>query len=238
MRRLARRLFALCSAVSLVLWVAVCVLWAGSYLPHDVRLRVVDGRVLVLLTRGSYTAAADRRYFTRPLEPTSRRGGGYPRYTGPRGLLSDLYADRPLLPWAAPRPSPTPPGPGSLEARMRAARRQQSGAVAPAAPADPDSSGAAATRPSPAQPPTVRRARSAGFVWVASRGADGRLLYCALAVHFGWLFALTAVLPAWRGASVLRARRRAARNLCRTCGYDLRASPGRCPECGTAVQSA
>jgi hypothetical protein len=31
MRRLARQLFTLCSAMSLLLFVAVCVLWARSY---------------------------------------------------------------------------------------------------------------------------------------------------------------------------------------------------------------
>jgi hypothetical protein len=54
-----------------------------------------------------------------------------------------------------------------------------------------------------------------------------------------WLVALLlAILPvAWL---VLRRRRRRpyAAGLCPHCGYDLRASPGRCPECGAAAAPA
>ena len=46
------------------------------------------------------------------------------------------------------------------------------------------------------------------------------------AFTFGGVAALAA--PAW---AVVRRRRRRTRNLCLRCGYDLRGSPGRCPEC-------
>jgi hypothetical protein len=54
-----------------------------------------------------------------------------------------------------------------------------------------------------------------------------------------WVPTLVAsILPAcWATGRWARSRRtrRADGNHCRSCGYDLRATPDRCPECGTAV---
>lgn len=55
-----------------------------------------------------------------------------------------------------------------------------------------------------------------------------------------WWFVLLmlAVLPGIQGMRLHRAhrqRQRAKNGLCVNCGYDLRASPDRCPECGTAI---
>jgi hypothetical protein len=47
-----------------------------------------------------------------------------------------------------------------------------------------------------------------------------------------------AVLPLVASVRVTRGRvrkRRRARGLCLACGYDLRASPNQCPECGVTV---
>ena len=53
---------------------------------------------------------------------------------------------------------------------------------------------------------------------------------CVVGVPF-WLFAgAFAVLPATR---IARGLRRHRPGVCRKCGYDLRATPDRCPECGT-----
>ena len=51
-----------------------------------------------------------------------------------------------------------------------------------------------------------------------------------------WAMAIAfAVLPAVLLARKLRSRSRLTAGLCPVCGYDLRATPDRCPECGTAA---
>jgi hypothetical protein len=50
-----------------------------------------------------------------------------------------------------------------------------------------------------------------------------------------FLVAVSLPLPVWRAVTTIKAsrlRRRAASGQCLKCGYDLRATPGRCPECG------
>lgn len=51
-----------------------------------------------------------------------------------------------------------------------------------------------------------------------------------------WLFTLAFAIPPCRAATIRwRAHQRRRNTLCVTCGYDLRASQDRCPECGTPI---
>ena len=77
-----------------------------------------------------------------------------------------------------------------------------------------------------------------GLCFFGVLGLRGRLSDTSDSENF-WegvaFFTMALVALAWSVAcfAVLKPRRGRPSGLCRSCGYDLRASPERCPECGT-----
>ena len=60
--------------------------------------------------------------------------------------------------------------------------------------------------------------------------ASGQWL--AVGVYLPFIALVAAVLPVCRLIGNRRRHRRRSLGLCLSCGYDLRSSPERCPECG------
>ncbi len=61
------------------------------------------------------------------------------------------------------------------------------------------------------------------------KAVDGIYVFCP-----SWLLALAFIIaPSYAVLQIWRQRRRVDAARCATCGYDLRATPDRCPECGT-----
>jgi hypothetical protein len=78
----------------------------------------------------------------------------------------------------------------------------------------------------------VVRLQAPGFRFAAHPGPDGR--FVELSIAYAWLL-LPALLPLWWLRRFRTRQRRLERRLCVSCGYDLRHSAGRCPECGAVA---
>jgi hypothetical protein len=82
----------------------------------------------------------------------------------------------------------------------------------------------------------VIRYTRVSFRWMGIQDPANRSMII-IAIPYWFICCASLALPVGR-ASVRTLRRLRSRNagLCRVCGYDLRATPARCPECGTAAR--
>jgi hypothetical protein len=75
-----------------------------------------------------------------------------------------------------------------------------------------------------------------GFRQTRWDGDLPRILQRALVVPHAWVVTATAILPLMWLAFWLKQRPRHRAGSCAKCGYDLRATPDRCPECGATMK--
>jgi hypothetical protein len=185
MRRLAHHLSTLCSAVSLLLCVAVCVLWVRSYWVADVVVHWSPAGI--------------------PISNTLWSTSGY------LGLVR----------WE-------PPGHSSVRVQKRGLSYEHG----PAGANDP--SRFLGSRDS-------RRLLGVAYfdlTYTRANSPFAGVRERALLIPYWLLLAAFGPLPLVRLLSLSRRRRAAcAAGLCPNCGYDLRASPDRCPECGTSPEA-
>jgi hypothetical protein len=208
MRRLTRYLFTLCAAVSLLLFVAACVLWVRSHSHAESIERAVlrpEGRGVFdhwCMDSVGGKLIAWRCWST----------------AGP------TMSDETLAKSRAGRITDLSRKPESMK-QWRTDNAFYSILQTPSYPNDGD------------VPPG---ARGKLFAWGFGLGRAGSgpnkyeviVKRSVMAPHW-FAVLLTAVLPAAWSVAFLWHRRRRLHGMCRSCGYDLRASPERCPECGT-----
>jgi hypothetical protein len=183
MRRLARHLFTLFAAASLLLFAAVCALWIRSYsLSDQVTSRRPDGQRSLRTNQGYLVLnllLADHSN-----QPASYFGLSY-QHDIPQPASTALLW--PLFIY---------PDPGAK----------------------------------------VVHWERGGFVWYCRRRSDGVRYVTAVAPFWGLAFLAAAPPLGWMALlfrSRARRRRQKRSGLCPACGYDLRATPDVCPECGT-----
>ena len=77
------------------------------------------------------------------------------------------------------------------------------------------------------------RSRSGWFLGVGI--VSGPSQFWGIGVPHWFLALLFAILPAVHLRAMIRSRRTRREGLCPKCGYDLRATPDQCPECGKVI---
>ena len=211
---MTRRLFNILAGLSLLVFLATLALWANTHFAghRAIRLRSGPGRAQFLILGGGGVYAVTQ-HATLPAD------GSWTVDAEEYGRIKIAAAPGGELVVGAP-PGGTPPG-ILRAAAMDLATMQISGFRPP-----PGRLGFAASRT------TGPRMT---FVAPAGGMSTCTVTYHAVGVPFWAIATASALAPgAWLYQTVHRRRRlrRASRGQCVACGYDLRATPGRCPECG------
>jgi hypothetical protein len=192
MKRLARQLFTLCAALSLLLCVTVCVLWVRG--AHHLDLAGVN------YARSPRTDRHHGIYFE------VRSYSGTLRFRFTRAGFDPVYFQGRSAEWMTWFRAEYPTG---LRWTFNATK-----------------------------PPSRERPGFDAGHEIYSGGAGHYWETWHLAVR-AWLpIVLLLVLPAMWLNGRRKARRARRLGLCPACGYDMRASPQRCPECGAAAEAS